>query len=292
MDTKTLIIRYKPLEDYSTCKPSQIRADNYFKNLLKKFDLGELHFVDYGDYKSSLDALNPIIGIVFDEHTAEEVQDYKKDMFLYLTDSPTSVFRRKKEQRQKQKKQVKIFQEIEGLIEKIREEDEDKQEIIRKVAGMGYKEKYEMIQQMLISGKPDPVNKAWELLNSNDVHKDYIWMRVNLIGDCWRAASAKRKEEFLTTAMDQHIKSGYARQIENLTDEDGIEYKQYVALYPDGTDSKYIRLIPIATDKMDKWAYENLLEKYNTPNGPQALSEVGRVKKLYKKHQAKQNGQE
>ncbi len=288
MEIKTLIVGYKPLtEDSEKYKPSEIRADNYFKDLLKKFDFGELHFTDYKDYKLAIDQLDPILCIVFDDHTAEEIRAYKKDILLYVTYSPTEIFYRKKEQEERQKKQEKTFKEIEGLIKMIKEKGEDGLSSARTFATMDYKEWYALIKQCIMSDKPDLQKRAWDLVNSNDGHSQFIWMRANIIVDCWQAADAKGKEEFLTLAMKHYVDEGYARQLDNFTDQDGVEYKQYMFLFPNGTDLNYIRRIPIATNKMDKWAYENLLDKYDTPKNIRMLLEIGESKKVFEKYKTK-----
>lgn len=84
--------------------------------------------------------------------------------------------------------------------------------------------------------------------------------------------------------MEEHITNGAARRLDDFTDSDGMRYKQYMFLFPGGHDSKFIRRIPVATKGMDKWAYEALLNKYETPNGARLLMEVGQVKELYNKH--------
>jgi len=288
MKMKTLIIGYKPLTEGSEKhKPSELRADNYFKNLLKNFNFGEIYFADYNDYKSSIDQLDPILCIVFSDYTAEQIKTYKKDILLYVTHSPTDIFRRKKEQKTKQKEQEKTFKEIEGLLKMIKEKDEEGISSARAFASMDYGEMYKLIKQCIISDRPELQKQAWDLMNRNDVHSQFIWMRANLIVDCWKAADAKGKEEFLTLVMKQYIDEGCARQMENFKDQDGTEYKQYVFLSPKGTDLNYIRRIPIATKGMDKWAYENLLDKYNTPKSIRMLLEIGESKKVFEKYKTK-----
>jgi len=289
MQIKTLIVGYKPLmEDGEKHKPSEIRADNYFKNLLKKFNLGEISFTGYNDYKSSIDQLDPILCIVLGDYTAEQIKAYKKDILLYVTYSPAEIFHRKKEQEKRKKEQEKTFKEIEGLIQMIQEKGKDGLSSARAFAAMNYEEMYKLIKQCITSDKPNLQKQAWDLINRNDVHSQFIWMRANLIADCWKVADAKSKEEFLTLAMKQYIDEGYARQLDNFTDQDGIEYKQYMFLSPNSKDLNYIRRIPIATKDMDTWAYESLLDQYDTPKSAGMLVEVGKAKKIFKEHKTKE----
>jgi hypothetical protein len=151
---------------------------------------------------------------------------------------------------------------------------------------MGHDDLYEMIQQMLISKKPELVQRAWELLNQN--HGEWVWLRARLVVEVWQHSDAKHKEEMLTMTMDDHVKNGMAEQGPNFTDDEGVEYKQYEFKYPDGTYTRYIRRIPTATPEMDKWKYEALLEKYETPNGPRMMLEVGEAKRLKAEYEEQQ----
>jgi hypothetical protein len=84
--------------------------------------------------------------------------------------------------------------------------------------------------------------------------------------------------------MKDHIDNGFARELDIHTDEEGIQYRQYEFIYPNGERSYYIRRIPIATKDMEKFGYENLLSKYETPNGARMLLEVGQIKSEMKKY--------
>ena len=55
--------------------------------------------------------------------------------------------------------------------------------------------------------------KAWELLMNKNGHSDFIWMRVQLICECWEASDTKGKEKFLNLAMQDHIDNGLAREL-------------------------------------------------------------------------------
>jgi hypothetical protein len=280
MNIKTLVIGFIPLEDTTGKNSREHCANQYFRDLLSDFDLGEVYFVEQGEYRKSLDKLNPFVVIVFDEFIAQEVKGYKKDVFLYVTIPPRSIFYRKAEVESKQEKQKETFEEIAWLVQKIREDGEEKEGILRKTASAGYQETYDMITQALIGKDPDLSKKAWDLLNTNDGHPNLIWMRVQLICDVWEYSDGDGREKFLCMAMDQHIESGAARQLEDFTDNDGQVYHQYMFLYLDGYDANYIRRIPVGYKGQDKYEYDALLTKYGTPTGPQMMMEAGQVRKM------------
>lgn len=289
MSIKTLIIGFVPLKDTTGKKPRELKADQYFKDLLSDFDLGEVHFVEQSqsEYQKSIDILNPFVVIVFDEFVAREVKDYKKDVFIYVAIAPRSVFYRKAEIESRQTKQREMFEEIAGLVQRIREDGEENEALVRKTAGTSYQEMYGMLIKALISDRKDLQEKAWDLLTRNDVHSNFIWMRAQMICEVWEHSDGKGKEEFLCMAMDQHIESGAARKIEDFTDGDGQVYHQYMFSYPNGKDANYIRRIPVGFKGQDKYAYEAILNKYETPNGPQMMLEAGDIKKRRKKPMSK-----
>lgn len=166
----------------------------------------------------------------------------------------------------------------------IKEKGESGLSSARTFATMDYAEMYKFIKECIMSDKPDLKEQAWDLLNRNDVHEQFVWMRANIIVDCWQASDAKGKEEFLTLAMKQYVDEGYARQLNNFTDQDGMEYKQYMFVHPNGVDLNYIRRIPIATNGMEKWAYEGLLDKYETPKEVRMILEIGQSKKIFEEY--------
>lgn len=288
----TLIIGHTPLSENATAKPREIRNGKYFKELLADFDLGEINFASYSDWKESCDKFKPVVIITFNEYYAREIKDHKKDALLYVTYEPNQIFRKKDETEEKVAEQRKTFIEIAGIIQKIRDDGEAGLDPLRKFAAMSYDDMYQMIIQALIGERDDLRKQAWDLLMSNDGHKDFIWMRAQLICEVWDHADAKGKEEFLCMAMDQHIENGTAKELECFTDSEGMEFRQYEFLYPDGWGAKYIRRIPVATKGMDKWGYVALIEKYQTPNGPQMMLEAGQAKQLYSEYWEKVLAQE
>jgi len=104
---------------------------------------------------------------------------------------------------------------------------------------MTYGDKYQMVVQAIIGDREDLRQKAWELVNSNDGDRDFIWIRAKLITDLWKNADAKGRQEFMEATMLSHLARGTARQIEDYTDESGQDYHQYLVL-----NTAYISLKP------------------------------------------------
>jgi len=285
MEINTLIIGYVPLADTVGIKPREIRDDKYFRELLSGFDLGSVHYSNQTpvNWQKKIDEVNPIIIIYLGgEYYAQEVKKYKDDALMYLADDAGSVFYRKAEIEKKKEKHQKIFREIESIVKKLRADGE--LEGVRKFAAMTYNDMYKMITKAIISDNEDWKKKAWELLMNNNGHPDFVWMRVQLICEAWEASDAKGKEKFLNLAMQDHIDNGLARELVMHTDEEGIQYRQYEFIYPNGQRTYYVRRIPVATKDMEKYGYENLLTKYETPNGARMLLEVGQMKSEMKKY--------
>lgn len=278
MAIKTLIIGFTPIQDVSGKKSRELKFDQYFKGLLSDFYLGEVHFVKQDNFKEAIDKHDPFFVIVFDEFTAREVKGYKKDVFVYVTDAPSRIFYRKAEIEEREKKQRKTFEEISGLVKKLEVDDEKGLKAARQYAGMSYNDTYDWLIQMIISDREDLRQKAWDLLLRNDGHPDFVWMRAQLLCEVWDYGDGKKKEEFLCMAMDQHIENGMAEQLEDFTDVDEQIYHQYMFHFFDGSDANYIRRIPIGQVGQDKYAYEALLKKYDTPNGVQMMMEAGQMK--------------
>ncbi len=287
MEINTLIIGYVPLADTAGKKPREIRDDKYFRELLSGFDLGNVHYSNQTpiNWQKKIDEVNPIIIIYLGgEYYAGEVKKYKDDALMYVADDAGSVFYRKAEIEKKREKHQKIFTEIGSIVKKLKDDGEKELEGVRKFAAMTYDDMYKMIQKAIIGDDKDLSKKAWELLMNKNGHSDFVWMRAQLVVECWQASNAKQKEEFLNLAMKDHIDNGLARELAIHTDEEGIQYRQYEFIYPNGQRTYYVRRIPIVTKEMEKYGYENLLDKYETPNGAQMLLEVGQMKNEMKKY--------
>lgn len=279
MTIRTLIVGYEPPSDLSALKPRDRRNAEYFNSILQEYDLGEVHFSSYQDYSEKLDALNPMIAITFDETTAGNVRGHKNDVFIYVVDAPSSIFYRKAEVESRQEKHRRIFKEIAGLIQKIAEDGEEKAESARKYAAMTFQDKYDMVVKMLISDDEKISKMGREFINRNDIDRDFIWIRVKLIADLWQNADAKGRQEFMEAAMQGHLNSGFAHQMEDFIDDDGQVYKQYMFHDVRGEDVNEIHLIPVATPGMGKYDYETLANKYRNLVGSRADLEAGLWKK-------------
>lgn len=279
MQLNTLIVGYVPLIDTAGKKGRQLKADAYFKELLSGFDLGDVHFATHDDWKSKVDDINPIVIVSLGgEWYAEQIKEYKKDSALYVAEHPNGVFSRKDEEQKKRDRNIKVFTEIAGILQQIRDEGEDQLNVVRKFSAMSYKDVYDMLVQMIISDNKEAKEKAWELLTSNNVHSNFIWMRAQMMMEVWQHADGKGKEQFLCMSMDNHIENGMARKLDDFTDEDGQQYHQYMFCDFFGCDMNYIRRIPFGEKGQDKYAYEALLDKYETPNGLQINIEAGQMK--------------
>lgn len=267
MQIDTLIIGYVPLTDIASKKAREMKHDAYYKELLSGFDLGTMHYASHQDWKSKVDEINPLITISLGgSYYAEEVQQYKNDSLLYAADDAGAVFYRKAEIEEKKAKHQKIFGEIAGIIKKIREDGEEELVKVRQFAGLSYKNMYEMIQKAIISDDEDLKAKAWNLLwGPGEKHSNFIWMRVQLMAEVWEHAKGENLEQLMLMSMERHLDQGTARKMDNFTDEDGLEYHQYMFLDPLGGDTNHIRRLPFATKGQDRYAYENLLEKNEIP---------------------------
>ena len=279
MQLNTLIVGYIPLTDLAGKKGRQLNADAYFKELLSGFDLGDVHYATHDDWKPKVYEINPIVIVSLGgDWYAQQIKEYKKDSALYVAEHPNAVFSRKAEVDEKKAKNLKIFTEIAGILKQIRDEGEEQLRVVRKFSAMSYKDVYDMLVQMIISDNKEAKEKAWELLTRNDVHSNFIWMRAQMMMEVWQHADGKGKEQFLCMSMDQHIENGMARKLDDFTDEDGQKYHQYMFCDFFGCDLNYIRRIPYGTKGQDKWNYQAILDKYETPNGLQMNLEAGQMK--------------
>jgi len=286
MFVSTLIIGRVPLESHDGKKPREVRLDTYFKETFRQFDLGEVNHATYQNWKEKCDQHNPLFIITFSDYEASQIKEYKKDALIYVTYDPGQVFYRKAEIDNKKLEQQKTLKEIESMIRKTTEDGEEKLPALRKFASMSYDDIYRMIIQAIIGDDEKLRKQAWELLNDDNAHKNFIWMRAQLICEIWDHCDGKGKEEFLCMAMDQHIDNGIARKLDNFTDEDEQEFHQYMFCSFSGFDLNYIRRIPLGTKGQDKYNYQAILDKYKTPNGPQVMLEAGQLKARLEEYQS------
>jgi hypothetical protein len=267
MNIATLIIGYEPPIDTAGKRAPQIRNGAYFKEILAKFDFGELHFANLDNWQTKITDINPLFAIVLGgDWYAEQVKDFKSDVLVYVSHAPSQIFHRKAEIEEKKAEQHKTFTEIAGLIQTAREKGEKEIEAMRKFSAMSYKDLYELIKQGLISDRKELHDSAWELVfGEGERHSNLIWMRVQFLAETWERSDGKSKEELMCLAMDHHVLNGLARKLDVFTDENGQQYHQYMFCNYWGQDINYVRRIPFGEKKQDKWAYEAMLEKFETP---------------------------
>lgn len=278
MNIKTLIIGFVPPTETVGKKPREIRDNAYFKELLANFDLGEVYYAPYNNWAPIINEINPLFVIVFDDYYAEQVKDYKKDALIYVIYSAGQIFSRKAEIEKKKTKQLKTLTEISGLVRQAKNGDEKYISEMRSFASMSYSDMYKMLVRSIIGDNDDLRKKAWSLLTDNNVHKNFIWMRAQLLGEVWQNCDGKGKEEFLCMAMDQHIDNGTARKLDIFTGADGQQFHQYMFCNFHGCDLNYIRRIPFGVKKQDKYTYQSILDKYDTPTGIQIMLEAGQMR--------------
>ena len=281
MNPKTLLIDFMPKEKKDT--PSSIRNRKYVEDLMVGRDLGEIIDCDDNTYRELLISEDPFVVITTSDYTAGEVKELKPDVLVYSTLSVTSVFSRKTEVEEKIQKQKKVFDEIERIVKQIKESTEEERSGIRKFASMSYSEMYKMIQKALVSDDEDLKKKAWDLLfGEGERHSNLIWMRMQVMAEVWEHADFKTREKLMCMSMEKHIDQGTARMMDNVTDEDGLEYYKYMFLDPFGNDTNHIRRLPFATKGQDRYGYENLLEKNEIPtNYLRVQVEANSLRKQY-----------
>lgn len=281
MQIDTLIIGYVPLSDTAGKKPRELRDDKYFKELLSGFDLGTVHFVSRENYKTKIDELNPLVIISLGgDYYAEEVRQHKNSALLYATHDAGSVFYRKAETEEKKSKHIKVFSEIERIIKKIQNDGEKEVEAVRKFASMSYDDMYEMLKKAIAGDNKKLHDQAWDLLfGKGEKHSNFIWMRMQLLAEIWDLSDGKKREELMCMAMNQFVDEEMGRKLDDFTDEDGQQFHQYMFCDVFGRDLNYIRRIPYGEKGQDKYAYEALLDKYDThSNYLRVMLEAGQLR--------------
>jgi len=278
MEVKTLIIGYIPLNDVNGQKPRKVRDDAFYRELFGGFDLGEIHFAGFDDWKMKVDEVDPLfIVILGNDYYGHEVKAYKKDALLYTTFDARQIFYRKAEAEDKKKKQHEVFAELELHVKKMREGGEKEIESLRKFAALSFDDLYKVFVKAIIGDDEKLRKEAWDLLMTNNSNSDLLWMRMKLICETWEHADGKGKEEFLCMAMEQEIEEGLAYKMEDFTEGEQV-YHQYAFRYYDGSETNYIRRVPYGFKGQDKYTYEAILKQYDTPIGPRMLMEAGQMR--------------
>lgn len=293
MNPKVILI------DFYTPKPKEtapeIRNREYAKEVLSKYNLGELIQCKWSEFNDLLKIHDPFFIISTNEYEAEQIKTIKPDAMVYVIDSVNSVFYRKAEIEEKKKKQAKVFKEIERLVDKIRNSTEEENKSVRKFASMDYKQMYDMIKKALISEDEKLKKQAWDLFwGPGEKHSNFIWMRVQMMAEVWEHSTGENLEKLMLMSMERHLEFGNVRQMENFTDLDGKKYYQYMFLDPYGQDMNYIRRLPFAHKDQSRISYENLLESLGIPTNFLRLQlEANSVKDEWEKHlKAKEDNNE
>ncbi|MEN9407770.1 MAG: hypothetical protein RLZZ455_986 [Candidatus Parcubacteria bacterium] len=132
---------------------------------------------------------------------------------------------------------------------------QSKQDTKPKEPKYNFDEVYKSVVHILINGTKEQQSQDWKQLNEGK--GDWVWLKMKIITDAYSSADAKGKEEFTMMGMERHLKSKHAKLLkETFTDEEtGIEYRVYKM------KNGLLYRIPIATEGMDKHAYDKALNK-------------------------------
>lgn len=264
MNVTTLMVGYEP-SALETLKGAQLTRHQYFQDTLARYNFGEVLFLSENESKEQITSINPLLVFVTHDTIARELKEIKSDYLLYVIPNYNQIFARKAEVKEKKEKLNKIFTEAEGVIaEVLSGEKEDKD--LRHFASLSYKDMYDMITKALISDDEDLKKNAWDLLWDNSPkHSNLIWMRVQMMADCWQHSKGESLEQLMLMSMECHLEMDLVRQMDDFIDADGNQYHQYMFLDPYGRDVNHIRRLPYAHKNEDRYAYEARLEKSEIP---------------------------
>lgn len=261
---KTLVVGYEPPE-LNTLKGANLNKHQYFQETLASYNLGEVLFLSLEDGKKQINEINPLLVLTFYDTYAREIKEIKKDILLYVIPTHGQIFSRKVEVEKQKDKLNKILTEAESVVSEIVSGEKDDTEL-RKYGALSYKDLYDMITKAIIGDDEDLKKKAWDLLwGEGEKHSDIIWMRVQMMAECWEHSRGEQLEQLMLMSMERHIDMRLARKMDMFTDEDGHKYHQYMFLDPYGNDLKHIRRLPCATKDEDRYGYEAKLEKCEIP---------------------------
>lgn len=118
-----------------------------------------------------------------------------------------------------------------------------------------FDEVYQNVVQVLLNGTKEQQDKVWKLLNEGE--GEWVWMKMKVITDAYKAADAKGREEFSLIAIEKHLESGNAVLLEETFTDPTTDIKYRVYKFKNGV----LYRIPFATDGMDKYAYDKALNK-------------------------------
>lgn len=261
---KTLVVGYeRPALD--TLKCANLNKHQYFQETIASYNLGEVIFLSLEDGKKQINNINPLLVFTFYDTYAREIKEIKKDILLYVIPTHGQIFSRKAEVEKQKDKLNKILTEAESVISEVISGEKEEADL-RMFAGLSYKDLYDMITKALISDDEDLKKKAWDLLwGEGEKHSDIIWMRVQMMAECWEHSKGENLEKLMLMSMERHIDMRLARKMDMFTDVDGQQCHQYMFLNPYGHDMNHIRRLPCATKNEDRYAYEARLEKCEIP---------------------------
>lgn len=264
MTIKTVVAGYEPPK-LDSLKGAQLIRHQYFQDTLASYNLGEVFFLSLEEAKKQIPEINPLLVFTFYDTHAGELKEIKKDTLLYVIPTHGQIFARKVEVDEQKEKLNRILSEAESVVSEVisgEKEDTD----LRMFAGLSYKDLYDMITKALISEDEDLKKKAWDLLwGEGEKRSDIVWMRVQMMAECWEHSKGKNLEQLMLMSMERHIDMRLARKLDMFTDAEGQEYHQYMFLSPYGNDMNHIRRLPCAIKDEDRYAYEARLEKCEIP---------------------------
>lgn len=264
MTIKTLVVGYKPPE-LSSLKGAQLKRHQYFQDVLAQYDFGELLFLSHEEAEEQIHNINPLLVLTFDDSSAKELKEVKRDYLLYVIPSHSQIFSRRAEVDEKQEKLHKILTEAESIVAEVMSGEKEEADL-RKFTALTYDELYKMITQAIISDDEDLKSKAWDLLwGPGEKHSDIIWMRVQMMAEVWEHSKGTQLEQLMIMSMERHIDQGTARKMDMFTDTDGRQYHQYMFIDPYGNDLNYIRRLPCAQKDQERFGYEHELEELGIP---------------------------
>lgn len=264
MSIKTLVAGYEPPK-LDSLKGAQLLRHQYFQATLASYNLGEVLFLSLEEAKKQIHEINPLLVFAFYDTYAGELKEIKKDVLLYVIPTHGQIFARKVEVDEQKEKLNKILAEAESIIAEVISGEKEEADL-RMFAGLSYKDLYDMITKALISDDEDLKKKAWSLLwDDGEKHRDLIWMRVQMMAECWEHSKGENLEKLMLMSMERHIDMRLARKMDMFTDADGQQYHQYMFLSPYGHDMNHIRRLPCAIKDEDRYAYEARLEKCEIP---------------------------
>lgn len=264
MTIKTLVAGYEPPK-LDSLKGAQLIRHQYFQDTLASYNLGEVLFLSLEEVKKQIHEINPLLVFTFYDTYAGELKEIKKDILLYVIPTYGQIFARKAEVDEQKEKLNRILSEAESVVSEVVSGEKGDVDL-RMFAGLSYKDLYDMITKALISEDEDLKKKAWDLLwGEGEKRSDIVWMRVQMMAECWEHSKGKNLEQLMLMSMERHIDMRLARKMDMFTDADGQQYHQYMFLSPYGHDMNHIRRLPCAIKDEDRYSYESRLEKCEIP---------------------------